>query len=376
MKVLFLLTYYYPHWTGLTQYAQRLAEGLSVNKFRVTVLTTKHEKFLKGQEKINGVKVIRKPVLFRVSRTLISPLYIASFLSEIFKTDIIVVYLPFAEVLIASIFAKILGKKIFLVHNGDLVLPKSNIFNSFIEWLYYFSTTIALFLCTKIIIQTKDYAYQSNVLSRFQDKWSVILPLYPVLSPQKDTVERVKARIGRAWPIIGFAGRFVYEKGFDLLFQAIPIVRKAYPDAIFVFAGETRISYESFFQVNTSFVEDNKNALLLLGKLTEKEMGSFYSILDVFVISSRSDCFPSVLVEAMKAGVPSVVTDIPGARWSVLQSGMGLVVSPDNFHDIGQGIIRVIKQRSHFLKRHDILLRIFDYEKTLQRYIALFTEGN
>jgi len=29
MKILTALTYYHPHWTGLTAYAQRIAEGLA-----------------------------------------------------------------------------------------------------------------------------------------------------------------------------------------------------------------------------------------------------------------------------------------------------------------------------------------------------------
>ena len=42
MKVLMVLTYYHPHWTGLTAYAKRLAEGLARRGHSVTVLTSRH----------------------------------------------------------------------------------------------------------------------------------------------------------------------------------------------------------------------------------------------------------------------------------------------------------------------------------------------
>ena len=107
MKFLFLLTYYYPHWTGLTQYAQRLAEGLSEKGDQVTVLTTHHDNNLKAEEIINRVKVKRKAVLFRLSRSLFSIQLVLSLLAEIARNDAVIIYLPFAEVLLTSIISRI-----------------------------------------------------------------------------------------------------------------------------------------------------------------------------------------------------------------------------------------------------------------------------
>ena len=42
MKILTVLTYYHPHWTGLTANAKRIAEGLAARGHDVTVLTTRH----------------------------------------------------------------------------------------------------------------------------------------------------------------------------------------------------------------------------------------------------------------------------------------------------------------------------------------------
>ncbi|TEU08072.1 MAG: hypothetical protein E3J25_12655 [Anaerolineales bacterium] len=49
MKILTAITYYYPHWTGLTAYAQRLAEGLVTRGHQVTVLTSRYRKDLARQ---------------------------------------------------------------------------------------------------------------------------------------------------------------------------------------------------------------------------------------------------------------------------------------------------------------------------------------
>ena len=62
------LTYYYPHWTGLTAYAGRLAEGLAARGHQVTVLTSRHDPALPGTEWLRGVRVVRLHPLLRVSR--------------------------------------------------------------------------------------------------------------------------------------------------------------------------------------------------------------------------------------------------------------------------------------------------------------------
>ena len=38
MKILVTLTYYHPHWTGLTAYAKRLAVGLAARGHRLTAI--------------------------------------------------------------------------------------------------------------------------------------------------------------------------------------------------------------------------------------------------------------------------------------------------------------------------------------------------
>ena len=42
MRILSALTYYHPHWTGLTAHAVSIAEGLAARGHQVTVLTTRH----------------------------------------------------------------------------------------------------------------------------------------------------------------------------------------------------------------------------------------------------------------------------------------------------------------------------------------------
>ncbi len=61
MRILVVLTYYRPHTSGLTIYAERLARALVLGGHEVTVLTSQFDKTLPREETSDGVKIIRTP---------------------------------------------------------------------------------------------------------------------------------------------------------------------------------------------------------------------------------------------------------------------------------------------------------------------------
>ncbi len=74
MRILTVLTYYRPHTSGLTIYAERLARAFVKRGHQVTVMTSQYDKALPLAEEMDGVHVIRVPVALRVSKGVISPI--------------------------------------------------------------------------------------------------------------------------------------------------------------------------------------------------------------------------------------------------------------------------------------------------------------
>ena len=68
MKILTVLTYYRPHTSGLTIYAERLARAFVQRGHQVTVMTTQYDPSLPREENMDGVKIIRVPVMFRLEQ--------------------------------------------------------------------------------------------------------------------------------------------------------------------------------------------------------------------------------------------------------------------------------------------------------------------
>jgi glycosyltransferase involved in cell wall biosynthesis len=110
----------------------------------------------------------------------------------------------------------------------------------------------------------------------------------------------------------------------------------------------------------------------MLGLITDPaRLANFYALCDVFVVSSRTDCFPSTQVEAVLSGTPLVTTDIPGAREVVQVTGMGLLVPPRDPAGLAKGILEVLANRERYVRPPSEIHRIFDMEKSVGEYESL-----
>jgi glycosyltransferase involved in cell wall biosynthesis len=174
--------------------------------------------------------------------------------------------------------------------------------------------------------------------------------------------------------LVGFAGRFVEEKGFDYLFKAIPYVLETCPDVRFVYAGDFPV-YEDFYGRCKSLLDGWEDRVVFLGLIRDRrQLAAFYRMCDVFVSSSRTDCFPSTQIEAMLCGTPVVCTDIPGAREAVKKTGMGLLVPPHDEKALAEGIIRMLNDSAPYRKPREHIACVFNLERTLDEYEALLAE--
>jgi len=374
MRYLFVLTYYRPHWTGLTQYAARLAEGLAKNN-PVTVLCSQHDKKLLPKEEIAGVRVVRVSYWFRMLRSVIMPGFLPTMIRLLREADTVVVYLPLQEVILVTPICRLLGKKVFLVHNGDLVLPNESGWKGrLVEKIYRLTTGLSIRLSNGVLIQSKDYAKNSKLLSPLEDKWRVVLPLFEKMIVDRKKVADFKKRNSLTDKVaIGYSGRFVEEKGVDFLLKSIPWLVKEIPNAVLVMAGDYKIKYENFWEKIRMLIDRYKDRVRLLGLINNRdELLAFYGSLDVYVQPSRTDCFPSSQIEAVLCGTPSVCTNIPGARWVVENTKMGMIVPPADPKKMAAAIARVYKDRDKYVKYRGKAKKIFDYQQTLEEYEKVF----
>jgi len=332
MKILTVLTYYRPHTSGLTIYAERLARAFVQRGHEVTVMTTQYDPSLPREEIMDGVKVIRVPVAARVSKGVLAPTFGLVATKLVWQHDVVQLHLPQFDAPGVALRARLFGKPAVLTYHCDVQLPIT-FFNRIVNKVVDFQNNMAGMLANHIVTYTQDYADNSPYLSRFASKLTPILP--PVELP--DAVpEAVSAfaethLVKQRNPVIGMAARFASEKGVEVLLDALPIILKKYPKAQVLFAGtyQNVMGEQAYSDRLKPRIRDYEmqGHWKFLGNLDPVQMSAYYPNLDVITVPSlnATEAFGLVQIEAMINGVPSVPSALPGVRQPVKMHNTGVV---------------------------------------------------
>jgi glycosyltransferase involved in cell wall biosynthesis len=74
----------------------------------------------------------------------------------------------------------------------------------------------------------------------------------------------------------------------------------------------------------------------------EKDTAVAIAAMDVFLLTSRLEGFPNVLVEAQSLGVPVVTTDGGGAAETLIQGRTGYAINPHSPQPLADAILRIL----------------------------------
>ena len=376
LKILMLLLYYHPHPTGLTYLAQLIAEGLARRGHEVTVLVARHSKETPlGESMYNGVRVIRLWAPIRISRGCIMPSYPLSLYRLLRQHDVVTMFTPMFESALAAFLARAAGLKVVACHSSDLILPTS-VPNKFVTRMMSAIFRYMARHAACIISLSADYADNSAWLAPFRSKVRPVYPPVVIPEPDMECAKRLRAQLQcDDGPLIGFSGRFVEEKRPELLIRSLEIINTKYPKARLLFTGQHQIPYENTWDRHRPLMERFSAQLKFLGLLeTKQELANFYAACDIFVLPSDSEGFALAQVEAMLCGTPVVLTDIPGGRVPVQETGMGKLAKPGDWRSIGETIIEVLDNRERFVKSRAEIAEVFSLDDSLDRYEATFRE--
>jgi glycosyltransferase involved in cell wall biosynthesis len=379
VHVLIGLTYYRPHYSGLTIYAERLARGLAERGHRVTVLTSRYHDNLPSRERVDGVDVIRLPVLMRVSKGVIMPSmpYWAWKITQ--QADVVNFHLPQLDAAPNSLIGRLTGKPVVLTYHCDLRLPTGLVHalaNQVSTLANHFSASMA----SVIVTNTRDYAQNSAFLRRYLSKARIIQPpvaLSPVSASDQDAFRR-KYDIQPNQRIIGMAARLATEKGVEYLIKAMPSVLRVHPSARVLFVGqhEDVLGEEAYARRLRPYIDELGDHWSFLGILPPVEFASFLHEADVTVLPSinSTESFGLVQVESMICGTPVVASNLPGVRKPVQSSGMGEIVPAQNPQALARAISVVLDRPGEYRGDPAEIARKFSPQAVALAYEKLFQE--
>ena len=379
MKILTVLTYYRPHTSGLTIYAERLARAFAKRGHEVTVMTTQYEKSLPREEMMDGVKVIRVPVAFRLSKGVIAPTFGWVATKLVAQHDVVQMHLPQFDAPGVALRGRLFGKPAVLTYHCDLQLP-SGLFNRFVNVVVDIQNNLAGFLADHIVTYTQDYADNSPYLSRYASKLTPILPPVELPNPAPGAVQTFADAnsVQERRPAIGMAARFASEKGVEVLLDAMPAILEKYPNAQVLFAGQHKdvmgeLAYAERLMPRICQYEADGH-WKFLGILDPQKMAAFYPNLDVITVPSlnSTEAFGLVQIEAMMNGVPSVPSALPGVRQPVLMHGMGRVSEIGDSASLAEAIIGVLNEADKYKGDPSEIARQYDPDTIAAEYEKLF----
>lgn len=379
MKILTVLTYYRPHTSGLTIYAERLARAFAKRGHEVTVMTTQYDRSLPREEMMDGVRVVRVPVAFRLSKGVIAPTFGWVATKLVWQHDVVQMHLPQFDAPGVALRGRLFGKPAVLTYHCDLQLP-SGLFNRLVNTVVDFQNNMAGILADHIVTYTQDYADHSPFISHYASKLTPILPPVelPSLTPGAAQAFADKNSVKERRPVIGMAARFASEKGVEVLLDAMPAILEKYPKAQVLFAGQYldvmgEHAYAERLMPRIREYESNGH-WKFLGILDPQQMAAFYPNLDVLTVPSlnSTEAFGLVQIEAMLNGVPSVPSALPGVRQPVLMHGMGRVSEIGDPASLAEAIIEVLDEAEKYKKDSSEIRRQYDPDSVAAEYEKLF----
>lgn len=134
--------------------------------------------------------------------------------------------------------------------------------------------------------------------------------------------------------IFGIAGRYHPQKDHETFFRAAAEVLRTHSDARFIAVGHGLSIENEAVASLVKMIGLPPEKLDLRGEL--RDMASFYSEIDAFVLSSRTEGFPNVVAEAMSFRKPVVTTDVGDA--AAVVGDTGIVVPPRDVDALADGV--------------------------------------
>ena len=330
-----------------------VANYLSKKNIDIYVVTANkgQEKFFNAKIKFICPKSKRWNDSSRLIKTLICMILI---ISRLPLKNISI--LSFQSNISAIILSKFLNLKIIIRLNTSI----DKYIDNFIKRLFY-----------KIIYSMSDAIIVNSL--EFKNDLNKILKLNSVkiFNPIKIESFNKKLRIDYFRNFNGIKilsiGRLTDQKNHITIFKSLNILKKNKINFKFYLIG-------AGYKLNElkQYVESHKlSACVKFGgyKLNAQE---YIRSSDLFILSSKYEGLPNVLIEAQLQNVPIISSDCrTGPKEILLNGKLGYMFKVDNYTSLSQLIINFSRDKRKFLEKAKLAKKYlyrFDFEKNLSKY--------
>jgi glycosyltransferase involved in cell wall biosynthesis len=168
--------------------------------------------------------------------------------------------------------------------------------------------------------------------------------------------------------LVGHAGALVdRHKGQRVLLDAARQLQHSHPDMLFVFFGRG--------EDDIALKQESATLENVVWAGFKPDIGNYLPALDVFAFPSRNEGLGSVLLDAMRAGVPVIASHTGGIPDIVHQRETGLLFPPGDADALARGLIELRAQALRERLAEQASRRLADYsaDAMASAYLALYS---
>jgi len=158
---------------------------------------------------------------------------------------------------------------------------------------------------------------------------------------------------------IVFVGRLIHRKGLDILLKSFQELTKNYKVQLIVVGGGSELDQYKTMSEDLGIKEN----VFFLGEKVNPF--PYIKTGELFILPSRSEGFPNVLLEAMALKKPVVATDCETGPSEIIDSSNGTLVEVDNPEKMSLAIINYLENPELAIEHARVA------QKTVQKFFKL-----
>lgn len=238
----------------------------------------------------------------------------------------------------------------------------------------------------RFIIKLFDQAAQ-NVIRQIPETAEKIITLpnsvnseqFYIKEKSQDLIERHNLKNSKIiLTICRLSYSEVDNKGYEKVIKAMPAIIKEIPNVKYLLVGggddADRIK---------NLVEEMElgSSVVLTGPAKDEEMIDYYNLADVFILPSKREGFPAIVVlESLACGAPIIGGKQGEQSEELIFNGkLGYIINPDNPKEIQDAVINILEGNApkHFFDRECIRKNILEeygkdcYRKRIEDFVRV-----
>ncbi len=351
-RLLLLTRKFAPSFGGVQNYYKNLLLNLTKTKLAVLTATEEDSEDIDQMFEKAGVRIFRSEFIpenmglsprFKWFHWLIKFIKKVTNINKEQQIDYLLVGQARMFMLMTAFFIKLFKKKPYLLYLHGEEIPQIPLKSDFLS--KYFYKKASGYLCNSHFTEQRLKKYlQSDSL-----KTSVITPGVEDKFFQRQAHDDIRSELGINGKFVIYTiARLDERKGQDMMIKALSIIKKRFPDVIYLIGG---IGPRMEYLKNLVLQENVSENVIFLGLIPEDKIVAYHHLGDIFVQPNRTlddgdtEGFGIVFLEANAAGKPVIAGNAGGALDAVVDGVTGFLVNPLDPNEIAEKICELLSNK-------------------------------